>query len=506
MITGGKMDVVKYREDSEKFLYKRDKEYYLHFSGQKDSLNVGKISEEFRHLFSTDNIKWLRDLKEKSSGEGKRKNTSLLKFCVEGYIELQVKDLVDKIAADEAKAKIVVDDKKIPFRYSEILLTNEPDKTRRDDIDDKRNKLVAEYLNTDLYEYWQTVHRQAVNLGFSSYSDLFSYLNEVDFSALAAGMEKLLVETDNLYEKHFGALLQEELGIPLSCSHSRRSDFAFLKRARKYDRFFKKSALVPVLKGTLYEMDIDIHKYNNIYFDVEERENKSPRAFCCTPHVPSEIYLVVMPSGGQDDYEALLHEGGHALHFGSTSPGLDFEYRYLGDNAVTEGYAFYMELLMQNREWLMDFPGMDKDVAREFAYFSNLLKLWFCRRYAGKLKYELVLHDGSPIKGKESIYREILSKVNLMEYPEEDYLRDVDDGFYCADYIRAWIFQSQLKVYIYDKFGYNWYKKKKAGSFLKELWNYGQKYTADEVLSQLGFGGIDVNYLIGSLTDDIRNF
>ena len=69
--------------------------------------------------------------KEKSSGEGKRKNTSLLKFCVEGYIELQVKDLVDKIAADEAKAKIVVDDKKIPFRYSEILLTNEPDKTRR---------------------------------------------------------------------------------------------------------------------------------------------------------------------------------------------------------------------------------------------------------------------------------------------------------------------------------------------------------------------------------------
>jgi hypothetical protein len=500
------MDIVKYREDSEKFLYKRDKEYYLHFSGQKESLNVGKISEEFRHLFSLDNINWLRDLKEKTSGEEKRKNASLLKFCVEGFIELQVKDLVDRIAADEAKAKIVIDGKKISFRYSEILLTNEADKARRDDIDDKRNKVVAEYLNADLYKYWSTIHGLAVNLGFTSYSELFSYLNEVDFSALEYKMEKLLVETDSLYESHFSTLFQMELGIPLSRSHSRRSDFAFLKRARKYDKFFKKDALVPLFKDTLSEMGIDMSKYNNIYFDVEERENKSPRAFCCTPDVPSEIYLVVMPSGGQDDYEALFHEGGHALHFGSTSPELDFEYRYLGDNAVTEGYAFYMELLMQNREWLMDFAGMDENTAVEFAYFSNLLKLWFCRRYAGKLKYELVLHDGSPIEGKESVYREILSGVNLMEYPEENYLRDVDDGFYCADYIRAWIFQSQLKVYIYDEFGYNWYRKKKAGSFLRELWNYGQKYTADEILSQLGFGGIDVNYLIGSLIDDIKNF
>ena len=42
-------------------------------------------------------------------------------------------------------------------------------------------------------------------------------------------------------------------------------------------------------------------KYTIFIFDVE-RENKSPRHFV-VPHVPSEIYLVVMPSGGQDDYE-----------------------------------------------------------------------------------------------------------------------------------------------------------------------------------------------------------
>jgi len=165
-----------------------------------------------------------------------------------------------------------------------------------------------------------------------------------------------------------------------------------------------------------------------------------------------------------------------------------------------------MEQLMQNRQWLVDFLKMSPDEAREFVYFSNLIKLWFCRRYTGKLKYELILHDGQPISDKESSYKEILSAVNLMEYTRENYLKDVDNGFYCTNYIRAWIFQSQLKEHIYRKFGYDWYKKKKTGFFLRELWSYGQKYSASEVLSQLDFERLDISYLIDSLIDGIRNF
>jgi len=93
-----------------------------------------------------------------------------------------------------------------------------------------------------------------------------------------------------------------------------------------------------------------------------------------------------------------------------------------------------------------------------------------------------------------------------MKYPKEDYLRDVDEGFYCTNYIRAWIFESQLKEYMHRKFGYEWYKKKKAGFFLRELWSYGQKYSPSEVLSQLDFKQLDINYLIDSLTSEIKNF
>jgi len=451
------MDTKKYKIDAETFLSKIEKEYYLHFSGQKDSLNLSSIYNEYEHLFSKENILYFKNLKDNSSGEDKKKASYLLKFCTEGYLERKVKDLVDRIAEDEAKAKIEIDGKEVPFRYSEILLANEPDKVKRDIIEDKRSRKVAEDFNDNLYSYWDVLHKQAKDLGFSDYKDLFSYLKEEDFFKLYNGMERLLDETQTLYEKHFGSLLMKEMGIKLE--ESKRSDFSFIKRAGIYDKFFSKGKLVAVFKDTLLGMGIDIQKQDNIYLDIDERKNKSPRAFCSTVKVPQEIYLVIMPSGGQDDYEAMLHEGGHALHFGNTMSNLDFEYRFLGDNAVTEGYAFSLEHLMQSKQWIIDFLKMSPDEAGEFVYFSNLIKLWFCRRYAGKLKYELTLHDNKPIKGKELAYEEILFSTNLMKYPKEDYLRDVDEGFYCTNYIRAWIFESQLKEYMHRKFGYEWYKK-----------------------------------------------
>ncbi|MEA2016257.1 MAG: hypothetical protein U9O59_06095 [Actinomycetota bacterium] len=496
------MDIEKLRKDAESFLYRIDKEYYLHFSGIKKTLDISGIYDEFSHLFDKKNIDHIKKIKDKGTGEEKKKAAFLLKFCTEGYIEMQTGELVDKIAKDEAEAKVVIDGREVPFRYSEVMLSNEKDKIKRDGIDDKRNRIVAEDLNGTLYDYWSTLHKKTAELGFSSYSELFSYLKEEDFSSLQQGMEKLLDETEDLYREKFGNLLKKEIGI--SPDESRRSDFSYFKRAGKYDVFFKKENLVPVFKETLSGMGMNLESYKNIYLDLEERKNKSPRAFCSTPGIPGEIYLVVMPSGGQDDFETILHEGGHALHFGNTGPKLDFEYRCLGDNAVTEGYAFTMEELMQNKQWLVDFTGMDSEQAGEFVRFSNLIKLWFCRRYAGKLKYELALHNGEPIGGRDSLYREILSGVTLMEYPPESYLKDVDDGFYCTCYIKAWIFQAQLKEYLYGKFGYTWYKNKKAGSFLKELWSYGQKYMAEEILSQLESGKMDVVCLIDSLMEGIK--
>ncbi len=497
------MQIEKYRENAENFLSELDKEYYLHFSGQKDELNTAEIYEHHMDLFSIENFKALKDLKEKSNGEERKKYSHLFRFCAEGHIENKVKELADEIGEDEAKSIITIEGKDVPFRYSEVLLSNEPDKSKRDIIDDTRNMTVERSFNPKLLEYWDRLHKETEVLGFSSYVEFISFLKEQDLNDLMSQMERLLAETGELHEEHFGSLLQDETGIRLD--DSRRSDFAFLRRAQKYDSFFKKEILVDVFRDTLMAMGIDLNRQPNIILDVGERKNKSPRAFCATVRVPDEIYLVVMPKGGQDDYEAMFHEGGHAEHFSCARRDLAFEFKYLGDNAVTEGYAFTLEHIMQNKEWLSYFLKMSPEQARSFAYFSNITKLWFCRRYAGKLKYELLLHDKGPIAGKKDDYAEILTSSTGMQYHRADYLKDVDEGFYCTNYIRAWIFEAQLKDHMHQKFGYSWFKSKKAGDFLQEIWSYGQKYSPEEVLSQLGFNKLDICFLIDSLVEGIKN-
>jgi hypothetical protein len=498
------MDLEKYRASAQKFISAMDKEYYLHFAGHKDDLNTAALYEEYADLFSTANFGHLKKLKSEASSPVEISRLSnLLQLCGEGLLENQVRDLSDEIAEQEARATLDIDGKEVSFRYSEVTLSNEPDKAKRDMLDDRRNEMVRKSFNPNLLNYWTTLHNEAKKLGFDSYRDFFSFLKSEDFEQTASQTNRLLDETRQLYEENFGALLYGEISVSLQ--KSRKSDFAYLRRAKKFDRYFKKGQLVPVFKDTLMAMGIDLERQHNIILDVEERKNKSPRAFCATVKVPDEIYLVVMPKGGQDDYEAMFHEGGHAQHFANVKADMDFEFKCLGDNAVTEGYAFTLEHIMQDRYWLTSFLKMPSEAAKEFLYFSNIIKLWFCRRYAGKLNYELLLHDKNPVAGKDEVYRGILNGVNMMDYSGADYLKDVDEGFYCTNYIRAWIFEAQLKDYMLRKFGNDWVKQKKAGSFLKEIWSYGQKYSPVEILKQLDYKELDIDYLINSLIEGVNN-
>jgi len=497
------MNIEQYRIDAENFLGELDKEYYLHFSGKKPELNLDDIYSKYESLFSFENSEFFKKLIENSKGDNKKKAEFLFQFATDTYLGKKYQKISDKIANDEATAKINIDGRDYSFRYSDILLSNEPDRDKRELIDSKRRKLTSDVFNEDLKIYWESLHKEAKGLGFESYASLFIKLKGYDFFALDAGMDRLILETNELYEEHMDRLFKNKLGISIHGSKS--CDFAYLKRAKEFDMFFKKENLVSIFKETMSGLGINLEKQKNVIMDVEERENKSPRAFCCPVKVPSEIYLVVMPSGGQDDYGAMFHEGGHAEHFANAGKSLDFEYRYLGDNSVTEGFAFCLENLIFEKEWLSSIIGMDESAAAEFMYFSGIINLFFLRRYAGKLKYELSLHNGTGFGEKDFLYSEILTKNLIMNYCPENYLKDVDEGFYCTSYIRAWMFEAQLKDYILTKFGSSWFKNKKAGDLLKEFWSYGQKYCPEEILDFLGYKSMDINYLINSAINLVKN-
>ena len=69
------------------------------------------------------------------------------------------------------------------------------------------------------------------------------------------------------------------------------------------------------------------------------------------------------------------------------------------------------------------------------------------RRYEAKLRFELDFwsrfgDDGGTPDG----YEEHLTAATGIRYRRDDYLSDMDAGFYSADYLRAWIRSAQLRA------------------------------------------------------------
>ena len=107
------------------------------------------------------------------------------------------------------------------------------------------------------------------------------------------------------------------------------------------------------------------------------------------------------------------------------------------------------------------------------------------RRYAGKLAYEIELHSGKALDTLPDRYAERLTAAVGVEYPRGDYLEDVDGGFYCTCYLRAWAFEAQLRDHLKSRFGSDWFRRRAAGDLLRELWALGQSMRADDLLREL---------------------
>ena len=156
----------------------------------------------------------------------------------------------------------------------------------------------------------------------------------------------------------------------------------------------------------------------------------------------------------------LLHEAGHTEHFAHVRPDLAFEYRHLGDNAVTEGFAFIFDhLLLNRRGWRRSCDYEDSD---DYVRFAAVNDLYFMRRYAAKLAYETTLHaQTGSLDAMPAEYSRRLSSATRVKVPEENYLADVDDGFYCASYLRAWMLEGALRLMLQDNFGKAWFASRR---------------------------------------------
>jgi hypothetical protein len=482
------MDLTAYVSEAEQFVSCLTAEFYRHGAGLKEDLEFSGIYEKHAGLFAPDSVAWL--LTDRSLPERR----ILAEFAAFGWVDSELREITDRIGTEEARATVEWDRQSLPWRQAGIAIADEPDRARRHELE-RRTADVTAQLNPQRSERLGRSHRLAIGLGFADYIAMCEQLGQLDLAALNRDMQMLLRKTGKRYQ---AALAQRFGAAEIPLSDATTADWAYLRRGHEFDAIFPKERLVPALTQTMAGLGVDLENQPNLKLDVEERPLKSPRAFCAPVHVPGEVWLVIRPRGGHDDYNSILHEAGHAEHFAHTRADAHFAFRYLGDNSITEGYAFLFANLTRNRDWLRDVLGSGE--VEGYLALADLAELYMLRRYAAKLAYEMELQralDPAPLSQR---YAQALGDALRLRVPPENFLFDVDDAFYCARYLRAWVVEVQLRTRLEREFGRRWYASAQAGEYLRSLWSLGQQFAAEEMALRLGYEGLEVDALLSELT------
>jgi hypothetical protein len=491
------LDLDAYREEAERFTEELSREYYLHLAGHKPELAIEPIYEHHADLFARHAVEGLRELEGAAvEGDERRRLRYLLHFGFDGLLGEETKAEAQELARLEASLEVEVNGAAVPYRAVPIEQANEPDGERRAALEEGRDTLLGERLNPLHRRALERSHELCRQLGWSSYAEAYAELRGVDLGAVATQAASFLRATEDGYATVADPEL-ERAGVP-ALGELRRSDLPRFFRAASLDGIFPAERLLDSFAETLAGLGIDLYGQPNVRLDTESRPTKSSRAFCSTPRVPDEVYLVIAPSGGRDDYSALFHEGGHTEHYANTDAGLPFEFRHLGDNSVTESFAFLIEHLTEDPLWLAERLGVGE--AEEVVAHARAVRLMFVRRYAAKLAYELELHSPAPdFDALPARYAELLGTATRVRWPRTPWLSDVDEGFYVACYLQAWALETRWRAALREHFGERWFASTAAGEWLRDLWREGQRLDAAELLEETLGGEIDLADLVSDL-------
>ncbi|MFY9610224.1 MAG: hypothetical protein WAU45_16625 [Blastocatellia bacterium] len=492
-----------YRRDYVHFNAACTREHYLFLSGQKTTLEIAPIYERYGDLFTRDSIERLRDELNQTPEhfETQRAGASrLLIFAAEQFLENSVKQLTEEINESEASATIRWKDREITFQDAAAELVTERDRSTRQEIYARRTEVI-EASNDLRVERLLRLHAGARSLGVPSYVALFEDLKRLDYLGIARDAEAVLIQTEALYMARLDEALVQEFGSRLQ--QPERHDAIYLLHLTRYDDRFPASKLLKVYAATMAGLGIRVASQVNILIDGEPRPRKACRAFCMPISVPDDIRLVIRPVGGQSDYQSLFHEIGHAQHYAWASASLPPEFKYTGDYALTETYAFLFNHLISDKLWLAEFLGLND--SHEFVRAVILARLVTVRRYVAKLAYEYQLHLGGDLVESAALYAELQTNATKFKTGATEFLFDLDDSFYSASYLRAWALEVALREHLKTRFGTRWWGSRRAGDFLRQMWETGDRHTADEMATQVGVGPISFELLIDEFNRTLKN-
>ena len=490
-----------FEEQLQRYLYERSEEGRAVRVGEKEVSEQAAIVARYADLFSREQLQALREEEQTSDGAQREWLYRLRKTCEGGLVAAELAERDDELENALLAARVTFKGEEMPLRTALAQLSVLPDYKDRDalgelyrersaEFNDERLDLLRAYeeLEADLSEEPDPVARNEEEKQIS--------LHGLE-SVLVAASDQIEAAFVELRETWFERLLGSEREPQPSSAH-----MGYVRRLSPLDATYTKDRATDVCLQTLSALGFDLASDSNIKLDLDDRPQKSPRACVIASDPPKVVHLITRAQGGLHDYQAFMHEAGHALHYAGVDPSLPYTFRRISrDHALTEIYSYICEAITREPGWHAEYFGLSDDEARTNAQATTFLEALLFRRYTAKLQFELGFWSRFDEAGTTSAdYAERLTTATGVRYPSDGHLADMDGGFYSADYLRAWIRHAQLRAHLIDEVGEDWWRNPKTGEILRALFAEGTKPSSEEIAARLGFDPLDTAPLVGELT------
>ncbi len=490
-----------YEERLARYLFERSEEGRAVRVGEKETSDQAAIVERYRDLFTQGQVESLLEAEETAPTDEREQLYRLRKTCESGIVAAELAGPEDELENAILAARIAWRGEELPLRTAQARLAVLPAYGDRDELgalhnaasarfNDERLELLAagDALEAELSGIADASERSSEEKGIS--------LHELE-RALDAASSRSATAYDALRERWFEKLLGPDREAVPTSNHT-----SYLRRLSPLESTYTKERSVEVCVDTLRRLGFDIQSIAGIRLDLDDRPQKSPRACVIASDPPNVVHLITRAQGGLHDYQAFLHEAGHALHYAGCDPALPYTFRKISrDHALTEIYSYIVEAISREPAWHAEHFGLSDEQAQENAEATTFLEALLFRRYTAKLRFELEFWGRFASDGGTSVgYSERLTAATGIHYPSESFLSDMDAGFYSADYLRAWIRSAQLRRHLIAEIGEDWWRRPETGERLRELFREGTRPTSEEIAARIGFDPLDTAPLLHELS------
>jgi hypothetical protein len=490
-----------YESQLRRYLYERSEEGRAVRVGEKEVSERAEIVARYRDLFSREQVDALHAAEgEAAEADERERLYRLRRACEAGIVAAELAEREDALENAILAARVAYEDEQLPLRSAQARLAVLPDYREREQLGRMTADVSAEFnderldvlragaqLDAEISGEPDAVARNEEEKGIS--------LRELE-AALRQASERATDAYLVLRDRWFERLLGRERDATPSSYH-----VAYLRRLSPLEATYAKERAVEVCLDTVKQLGFDLENEPNIRLDLDDRPQKSPRACVIPSDPPTVVHLITRAQGGLHDYQAFLHEAGHALHYAGCDPNLPYTFRSLSrDHALTEIYSYIFEAITREPEWHARYFNLSHEHAEENADATSFLEALLFRRYVAKLQFELGFwsrfnDDGGTPGG----YTEKLTAATGISYRSDAYLADMDAGFYSADYLRAWIRAAQLRDYLLREVGADWWRSADTGERLRALFTEGTRPSSEEVAARLGYQPLDTAPLLREL-------